>query len=151
MYKKLIAKTLLVIALSFPVFAHAQDESYKEEDIDLEYRLCKLKDSSVSNICDCAFIAYDKWNKQLDAAEKRLDKLLKEENRLQLKKSDTSWMAYKDQEFTLFDYIYSKQGNYWCTLRQDSRIDVIKTRTIQLRNYFEAIRIGDEKRLLEKK
>jgi len=128
---------VFVGSLLCSVAAHGQTE--KEDDIDLEYRYCKLKDSSSANISDCAFIAYDRWDKQLDAAYKHLDRLLKDgAERDKLKADEKAWETYKDAEFLLFDFMFDKPGSYWCELRHDSRINILRERTLLLRNYYEA-------------
>ena len=127
--------TLLLLAIK----ADAQSE--KEDAIDLAYRNCLLKDTSSGNIDGCAFIAYGNWNKELDKAYDRLLKELKKsKDKAALKQSQTAWKAYRDAEFTSYDNMFNCPGNKYCLMRQNGRIDIVRSRALQLRGYYEALK-----------
>ena len=127
----------LVLFFSF-VQGHAQ--TIKEDRIDEEYGKCLQKDTAYANICDCAFVAFGKWNKEMDKTyDKLLRNLKKEKDRTALKAAQRAWVTYKEAEFNTYNNIYNLPGNKWCTLRQDGRIAIVKTRTLQLRQYLESV------------
>jgi len=113
----------------------------KEDRIDIEYNECLNKDSSSANICNCAFVAYDKWNKEMDNAYKKILKnLKKEKDKNALKQAQAAWVVFKDAEFKAYDFMFNIPGPNWCSLRQDGRIDVVRARTLQLRSYAESFK-----------
>jgi uncharacterized protein YecT (DUF1311 family) len=127
----------VLLALAFPISA----QTTKEDAIDIAYNDCLLKDTSSGNIDACAFIAYGKWNKELDHAYDRLMKeLRKSKDKAALKQSQTAWKAYRDAEFTSYDNMFNCPGNKWCMRRQNGRIDIVKARVLQLRSYYESMK-----------
>ncbi len=119
----------------------ASAQSSKEDAIDIAYRDCLLKDTSSGNIDACAFVAYGKWNKELDKTYDKLMKTLKKtKDKNALKQSQTAWKAYRDAEFTSYDNMFNSPGKKWCALRQSGRIDIVRTRVLQLRGYLESMK-----------
>lgn len=112
----------------------------KEEVIDMAYHDCLSKDTSYANICDCAFAAFGKWDKEMNKAYDKLLKTIKKDtDKEALKQSQKAWLAYKDAEFNTYNFIFNFQGNKWSTIRQNERIEMIRSRTLLLRNYLEAL------------
>ncbi len=132
---------LLLLVTAFQSRAQAVKEGRKEDRIDVEYDACLTKDTSSANICDCAFVAYDKWNKELDNAYRKLLKNLKrEKDKTALKQAQLAWVAFRDAEFKAYDFMFNVPGGKWCSLRQDGRIDIVRARTLQLRSYAESFK-----------
>ena len=130
---------LLVIASQ----SHGQivKEDRKEDHIDIEYNECLAKDSTYVNLCNCAFVAFDKWNKELDVSYKKLLKNLKaEKDKNSLKQAQAAWLIFRDAEFKAYNNIFNIPGGKWCGLRQDGRIDIVRERALQLRNYAESFK-----------
>jgi uncharacterized protein YecT (DUF1311 family) len=128
---------LILLLFSFQCQAQVKNTN----PIDVDYQHCLAKDTSTVNICNCAFVAYGKWNKEMDNSYKKLLKTLKKENeKAVLKQSQTAWLAYRDAEFKSHDYIFNIPGNKWCSLRQDGRIDIVKARVMQLQDYLTALK-----------
>lgn len=116
-------------------------QTEREDVIDLEYHDCLRKDSSYANICDCAFVAYGRWDKELNKTyDKLLKTIRKEEDKETLRQSQKAWLAYRDAEFTTYNYIFNLQGNRWCSIRQNERIEMVRSRTLQLRYYLESLK-----------
>jgi len=132
----------LVICLCIVGFATgACAQTTKEELIDADYRQCLARDTSYVNVCNCAYVAFGRWSKELS---KTYDKLLrgvkKEQQREALKKSQKAWAAYRDAEFDTYNHIFNYSGTRWCNIRQDKRIDVVRTRALQLRNHLDSLK-----------
>lgn len=137
--RNLLIPLLLLAAFQCP--AQATKLERKEDNIDIEYNNCINKDTAYANICNCAFVAYDKWNKELDNAYKKLMKSLKKDaDKSALKTAQSAWLSFKNAEFKAYDNIFNLPGGKWCSLRQDGRIDVIRDRALQLRSYAEALK-----------
>ena len=130
---------LLAVFLSMSGLAMAQ--TAKQERIDDEYAKCLTKDTSYSNICNCAFEAFGKWDKEMDRAYKKLlNEVKKEKDKSAIRLSQKAWLAYKDAEFACYNDIFNQPGNKWSLLRQDGRIDIVRARTLQLRHYQESVK-----------
>ena len=128
----------------------AQDK--KENDIDKEYLACVANDTACPNVSDCAFRAYDRWNKEMeDAYKKLLHELKKEDEKEALKQAQDAWLNYRDYTFKSYDMMFDIPGNKWCRLRHDDRIDIVRTRALQLQNYFEVLKKKGILSILEKK
>ena len=133
--------TLLTISATR---SHAQE--VKQDPIDLEYYAAILKDTSVAGISTCSFTAYKKWEKEMNNAYDRLNRMLKKDKEKQaLKQSQTAWKAYRDAEFTSYDHMFNRPGSKWCFSRQDGRVDVVRARALQLRSYIEALKLNSKK------
>ncbi len=131
-----IIGTLFFLGLQ-PCFAQTE----KQETIDLEYRACLAKDSSSANIDQCAFTAYAKWDREMDKAYKKLlNALSKPEDKAAVKQSQTAWIGYKNAEFKSYDCMFNRPGNQWCLLRQNSRIGMVRPRTVLLNNYLDVMK-----------
>ncbi len=131
----------LILILFLLVAFHVSAQTVKEDAIDIAYRDCLLKDTSSGNIDACAFIAYGKWDKELDKAYGKLMKELKKtKDKAALKQSQAAWKAYRDAEFTSYNNMFNCPGNKWCMRRQDGRIDIVRARVLQLRSYAEAMK-----------
>ena len=107
--------------------------------IDVTYTECVEKDTSVGNICTCAFDAYAKWDKLMDREYKKLLKSLRlDKDKTALKQAQNAWIAYRDNEFKSYDNIFNHPGNKWCLLRANGRIDIVRARALQLQAYNNA-------------
>jgi len=133
-------KSLFFLSILFFSFSCSAQEEKKDE-IDITYQACLAKDSSTANISACAFVAYGKWNKEMDNTYKKLLKSLKKEkDRAALKQSQAAWVMYRDAEFKSYDNMFNLPGSKYCLIRQDGRINIVRARTQQLREYAEDLK-----------
>jgi uncharacterized protein YecT (DUF1311 family) len=115
-------------------------QTKKQDQIDDEYEQCLRKDSSYTGISNCSFQAFGKWNKEMTKTyNKLISKLKTEKNKAAMKQSQKAWLAYKDAEFNSYNYMFNQPGNKWDILRQQGRIEIVRERTLQLRDYLESI------------
>ena len=134
-------KTIFLLGLFHLIATDSYAQLFdKKEPLDVSYEDCLLKDTSNTNICNCAYETYGKWDKEL---EKAYNKLLKE---LKLPKdqnafieSQKSWKAYRDAEFQSYDNMFNKTGSKWTFERANDRINIVKARTLQLREYYQIL------------
>ena len=127
------------VILSLFITTACTAQTKKEDEIDIAYQKCIATDTSTANIDACAFVAYAKWNKQMDEAYNRLMKKLKKEaDKAALKQSQDAWIAYRDATFKSYDMMFNLPGCKWCLVRHDDRISVVRARALQLRNYAES-------------
>ena len=116
-------------------------QTVSTEPIDIAYQKCVGNDTSCVTISDCAFAAYDKWNKEMEHAYKRLlGTLKKAKDKAAVKKAQAAWIAYRDATFQAYDNMFNIPGSKWCRARHDDRIDLVRARLLQLNNYNETFK-----------
>ena len=140
--------SFLFLFTLFTLHAAAQSEKReikKESETDKAYDACIEIDTSYANICNCAFVAYGKWNGEMEDTYKRLLRNLKEEkDKTALRESQTAWIAFRDAQFASFDNMFNHPGSKWCTIRQDGRIDIVRARAQQLEQYDDDLKKHDK-------
>jgi len=128
----------LICALFITLPCNAQQVN--DDPVDEQYRECIKIDSTSGNICTCAYIAYGKYNEQMNKTYKKLLKSLKlPKEKTVLQQSQTAWMAYRDAEFKTYDVMFNLPGDKWCGIRQYDRLEIVKARIISLKNYLIAL------------
>ena len=131
---------LFVMLLSVVSGISARAQTPKEDRIDEEYHQCLLKDTSYANVSACSFAAYSKWDKEMNKTfNKFIGKLKKDKDKAAMKQSQKAWLAYRDAEFSSYNFMFDRPGNRWSVLRQEGRIEIVRERTLQLRAYLEAL------------
>lgn len=122
------------------LFSDAVAQTRHEVHIDEDYYHCLAKDTSYATLCDCAYQAYGKWYKEMERAYDLVyRKLGTEKDRQALKEAQEAWKVWRDAEFKGFDIFFNRPGSKWSNVRQNSRIDVVRTRANQLLDYLEAL------------
>ena len=56
------------------------------------------------------------------------------------KHAQSAWLAFRDAEYKSFDNMFNNASYQWCKMRADSRITIVKTRAIQLNNYYDSLK-----------
>lgn len=116
-------------------------QTRKEDEIDIAYFHCLDQDTSSGNIGGCAFIAYGKWEKEMkDTYSKLMRELKKKDEKDALQQSQKAWEAYRDATFLSYDMMFDKPGSQWCLLRHNDRIDMVRSRALQLRSYYQSLK-----------
>jgi len=134
-------KYLLPVVALLLITDKADAQTAKQDRIDQEYEVCLKKDTSYANISTCAFEAYGKWDKEMTRTLKKLvSTVKKDKDKAALQQSQKAWMAYRDAEFNNYNNLFNKTGNQWSMLRQDGRVELVRSRTIQLRYYLDQLK-----------
>ena len=134
-----ILKSILVVLL-VGTFCNSLAQTRKEDRIDEEYQKCIAKDTSYVNLSNCAFVAFAQWDKEMEKTYKKLLKATKKGKDMNaLIQAQKAWVAYKNAEFNSYNNMYNLPGNKWSMLRLDSRIELVRARTLQLRGYLESL------------
>ena len=136
------SKMFLLLSLLL-ITIHCTAQTTEKDPIDVDYENCIGKDTSGSTISNCVYIAYGKWQSELDKYYDRImKKLVKPKDKSSFKQAENAWLAYRSAEFSAYDNMFNKPGGNWYVLRLNSRVNVIRERVQQLRDYYEAL---DEK------
>jgi len=138
MVRRVVLVILFVVAI-FSMAGAQEREGKQENEIDMKYNECLDKDTSAGNIYTCSFEAYARWNKVLDRAYDHVLKSLKNaKDKAAFKQAQDAWIAYRDKEFKAYDNMFNLPGAKWVLLRASGRIDIVRTRALQLELYYEA-------------
>jgi uncharacterized protein YecT (DUF1311 family) len=129
-------KILLPVFLLFPLSIFAQNES----PIDSELTACMDKDPSTHGVLHCIDNAYKKWDDELNNYYQKLMDLLDDNAKDKLKEAERKWIEYRDLEFKNIEGIYSKkEGTMYLPMLAIDKMNVIKRRALQLRDYYQLI------------
>jgi uncharacterized protein YecT (DUF1311 family) len=132
-----LSRFLIPILLLFPATALAQDEQ-KPDPIDKQLEACMAKDGSTAGSVACTDKASSAWDTELNKAYTALMAKMNAEGKLSLKTAQLSWIKYRDTEFKLLDAMHSRlQGSMYIPMEAATKMDVVKQRAVQLRNYLE--------------
>lgn len=135
-------KLLLVIILIQSFFSFAQDEKIVENRIDILEKDCLNKENiSNSETCNCIIKARESWDIELNKNYNSLKNKLPESSFLILKEAQKKWIEYRDNEFDFItSYYYEvKQGTIWFAVAENSKKEIVKRRTIELKKYLDLL------------
>jgi len=121
------------------------DDVAKKDPIDLEVDKMMDKDPSTQGV----IVATDKgtqlWDAEMNKAYNALMKKLPEKERATLKKSQVAWLAYRDANTELVATVYGPaQGTMYLPMARDETLEMVKARTLQLRNYLDILNENDD-------
>lgn len=131
---------ILFSIFSFTVFS--QTKSKKENSIDIQEKKCLDKDDiSNANQCNCIISAQEGWDKELNKYYNLLKSKLKNEDFEVLKNSQKQWISYRDKEFLFISkYFFEiKQRTMWYRIADGKKKEIIKSRALELKNYYEML------------
>lgn len=97
---------------------------------------CIARDNSPANLRNCLFVAYEKWDEELNRVYNELKGNLSEKQKAALKASQLKWLEYRDREFDFIDRLYPEKGNANATLRAEDRLRMLRERVLALRGHL---------------
>lgn len=87
-------------------------------------------------MANCTYGAYSLWDKELNIAYENLMASLSPSDQQVLRNAQRQWIAFRDAEFKAIDALYkSKDGTMYIPMRVAERLDILKTRVLQLQGY----------------
>lgn len=135
-------KQLLSFCLFFLVSTTYAQKKEAEDPIDKALSKCMdKKDISNADMCNCVHTATASWDTELNKYFKLLMAELPKEAAETLKQSQKQWIVYRDKEFEFSTkYYYEvKQGTMWYAVLAEKKMDIVKNRTLELREYYETL------------
>ena len=134
--KHIISQLFLIMFFLSPLGLFAQSEN----SIDSELTACMDKDPSTHGVLKCIDNASKKWDDELNNYYQKLMNLLDDGAKDKLKEAERKWIEYRDLEFKNIESIYSKKEGTMCLPMQASdKMDIIKSRALQLRDYYQLV------------
>jgi uncharacterized protein YecT (DUF1311 family) len=117
-------------------------QTKKENPIDIQEKKCLNKDN-ISNAeqCNCTIKAQEDWDKELNKYYTILKTKLRKEDFEVLKNSQKQWISYRDKEFLFISkYFFEiKEGTMWYCIAEGKKKEIIKSRALELKNYYEML------------
>ena len=123
----------LLFILLFNVFSFAQNQ------IDADLKKCLEKDNSTASQRNCIISAQQSWDKELNKSYHSLSKKLSITGKKELLEAQRNWISFQDSEFKLINKYYFdvKKGTMFQVIAENKRLEIIKERAIQLKEYDE--------------
>ncbi|WP_040496767.1 lysozyme inhibitor LprI family protein [Fulvivirga imtechensis] len=132
---------LAVVFSSFTSVIFAQIK----HPIDKELDLCLEEATPTAAAIECMTKASEAWDKELNKYYQLYLAALNEENKETLKEAQRQWIVYRDKEFSLIDAHYYNQleGTMWRPIAAGTRMRIVKSRALELQNYYEELEIEE--------
>ena len=135
--KKLLTAIIMIACI---VIKTKQSAGQDTHPIDKETKKCFEKDYTTAGMVNCASIAYNKWDAELNKNYKLLMSKLSEAEKLTLKNSQLAWIKYRDLEFNVLNDLYGhKEGTMYIPIRSMSRVEIVKKRALELKSYYDLL------------
>lgn len=124
-------KILLICCFFAVQTAHAG-----EHEIDKANNACNEKAHTTAEMLECASLANDMWDKELNTVYQRVMKGLDSDTETALRKAQRRWLAFRDAEFIAISSARANDdGTIWGPIRLQQRATIIKDRVLQLESY----------------
>ena len=121
----------------------AQEQT--QHPIDKALEACIDKNGSTAGMVQCTDTAYAAWDKELNKNYGALMRTMKPAQKESLRLAQLEWIKYRDLEFKLIDSIYDTlQGTMYIPMRIDARMEVVKKRAVELKDFLDLVRESGE-------
>ncbi|HRK73719.1 MAG TPA: DUF1311 domain-containing protein [Rhodothermales bacterium] len=120
--------------------ASALSREAGEHPIDTKLNTCLEKNPSTAGMIQCLDEAYRAWDGLLNTSYNGLLATLKPAQQTKLRNLQRQWITFRDAEFAFINDFYPTQGTMWVPVRMSERVDVVKSRALQLSSYLESLK-----------
>ncbi|MBA3829123.1 MAG: DUF1311 domain-containing protein [Taibaiella sp.] len=133
-------KHIIIVLLLLSILAiNAKAQSI--DAIDQDYNKCKIEHNTAPGMSQCAYVAYGKWDSEMNRNYQRILKLLKKPaDKSLFTTAQNSWKTFRDAEFAAYNSMFNRPGDKWTILRLESRINIVRVRTLQLYQYYDSLK-----------
>lgn len=136
-------KNLLILIIFFcNVITFGQ--TVIKHQIDTEYKECldSSKNYTTKGMTDCVIKATEKWDTELNKTYKKLLELLTDGQKEKLKTVQRKWIEYCDKEVEFSNKLYYELGGtIWISVTAQTRLNLIRQRTLELTDYLSNLTI----------
>lgn len=143
--KNLLPLFLIFSFMSNPLFTQGQEQEEISHPIDISLESCLSADSNFTTqgMMGCYYEARQSWDLELNLHYTQLRSLLDSASASNLQIAQRSWLSFRDKEFDYINYLYyQKNGSMWRVVASERRMDITRTRALELKSYFDLL---DEK------
>jgi len=135
---------IVVLSLFFLIsinYLYAEDkhpiDKYLESCID-------QSDSITAAMVKCGESACKQWEAALNRYYSLLMNILDKNDIERLRQSQSAWVKFKDLEFEFIPYSFKVPGSYAGPAEAELKMNIIKSRALQLQAYYEQAKEGQE-------
>jgi uncharacterized protein YecT (DUF1311 family) len=133
--------TSLAYSLAAASSSLAQEQT--QHPIDKALEACIDKNGSTAGMVECTDKAYAAWDKELNQNYGKLMRTLKPPQKETLRLAQLEWIKYRDLDFKLIDSVYdTMQGTMYIPMRIAARLEVLKKRALELKDYQDLLQDG---------
>ena len=111
-----------------------------EHPIDTKLNACMDKNPSTAGMIQCLDEAYRAWDGLLNTSYNGLLATMKPVQQGKLRNLQRQWLAFRDAEFAFINEFYPTQGTMWVPVRMSERVEIVKSRALQLSSYLESLK-----------
>ena len=133
---------LTIILTILSVMTYGQVDSTYQIDKELQDCLDSSENYTTKGMTDCVSTATEKWDAELNKAYKELLDLLTAKQKEKLKIAQREWIEYRDKEIEFSNQLYyDMQGTMLIPVAAQTKLDLTRERTIELKNYIANLTI----------
>lgn len=124
----------LIIMLGLLISSlHVVGQSIYDDEIDIEYKQCLEDNITTAGMRNCANVAMQKWDSELNKYYKLLMENLSTERQTLLRDAQREWIKYRDKEFTFIKgyYFGEKEGTMWYPVADGEKMKLLKNRALR--------------------
>jgi|APTNR8051073442_1049403.scaffolds.fasta_scaffold03654_1 uncharacterized protein YecT (DUF1311 family) len=124
----------------------AQDDAPEPHPIDAQLDACMgIPDNqSTHGMIGCIEAARTAWDAELNRNYKQLMGALKTPGQEALRAAQRQWIAYRDKEILFSDLLHANMdGTMFLIFAADRRMQLVKTRALELASYYETLTLGE--------
>lgn len=137
-------KLFTIIMTVFSVMIYGQTTNTHQIDKELQDCLNLNENYTTKGMIDCVNAATTKWDIELNKTYKKILDLLTVEQKEKLRIAQRKWIEYRDKEIEFSIQIYSDmQGTMWIPVSAQTKLDLIRQRTVDLESYIADLTIGN--------
>jgi len=129
-----------VLFLSILGLTSLGQETQPPHPIDKKYQTCLDSNGSTIGMIECISSAKQEWDTELNKYYNLLMTKLSRSEQLALRETQRQWITYKEKETKFYLDVYTeKEGTMWNVVMARRSMDIIRLRTIELIEYYEAL------------
>lgn len=141
---KQLCTTIAFLAAMIPVSAQDTQQQHLHS-IDSAYHECLSVEANQSThgMINCASMAYDAWDAELNRVYKQLMSVLSAEEKEKLKAAQKSWIAWRNSELAFSDLMHDNLGgSMWRVVAAERALTIVRQRVLELQAYCDTVRDG---------
>lgn len=128
---------LLFIATSFTLSCLAQTRASSRVEAQLKACLDSTENQTTYGMCNCNFVALDRYDKLLNADYKVLLSKLNKAGKAKLIESQRQWVKFKQAEIAFLGERYGNMdGTMWRIVLADKETEFTRNRLLALEEYL---------------
>jgi uncharacterized protein YecT (DUF1311 family) len=137
---------LLLLFALIATSGYAQEEILDPIDVQLDHCLQDTTGETPPGMRQCLFYAFEAWDSELNKVYNDLMTLLEPESVAALRKSQETWLAYRDAQRHFNGAVYYEElhGSLYHVTASMYNMELVKQRVIELRQILTDLKEGSE-------